>query len=77
MTDRYQVYTKVLKILNQMTKTYHEGHMVTLAMMIAGLVLSHNAQLSALSADIPGKAKEKSIEMRLRRWVAVGLGNGW
>ena len=69
MTDSYRVYTKVLKMLKQMTQTYHEGHMITLAMMIAGLVLSHNAQLSALSADIPGKAKEKSIEMRMRRWV--------
>jgi hypothetical protein len=69
MTDRYQVYTKVLKMLKQMTKTYHEGHMVTLAMMIAGIVLGRNAQLSALSADIPGNAKDKSIEMRLRRWV--------
>jgi hypothetical protein len=69
MTDRYQVYTKVFKMLKQMTKTYHEGHMITLAMMIAGIVLSRNAQLSALSADIPGNAKDKSIEMRLRRWV--------
>ncbi|MBM3152011.1 MAG: hypothetical protein FJZ96_07395 [Chloroflexi bacterium] len=69
MTDRYEVYTKVLKMLKQMTKTYHEGHMVTLAMMIAGMVLGRNAQLSALSAEIPGKAKDKSNEMRLRRWV--------
>ncbi len=69
MTDRYQVYTKVLKMLKRMTKMYHEGHMVTLAKMIAGLVLSGNAQLSALSADMPDNAKDKSIEMRLRRWV--------
>jgi hypothetical protein len=69
MTDRYQVYTKVFKVLKQMTKTYHEGHMVTLAKMVAGIVLSRNAQLSALSADIPGDAKDKSIEMQLRRWV--------
>lgn len=69
MTDRYQAYTKVLKMLKQMTKTYHEGHMVTLAMMIAGMVLGRNAQLSALSAEMPGEAKDKSNEMRLRRWV--------
>jgi hypothetical protein len=69
MTDRHQVYTKVFKMLKQMTKMYHEGHMITLAMMVAGIVLSRNAQLSALSADIPGEAKDKSNEMRLRRWV--------
>jgi hypothetical protein len=69
MTDRYQVYTKVFKMLKQMTNTYYEGYMLTLALMIAGIALSRNAQLSALSADIPWNAKEKSIEMRLRRWV--------
>ncbi len=52
-----------------MTRTYHEGYMINLSMMIAGIVLSRNAKLSALSADIPGHAKDKSIEMRLRRWV--------
>jgi len=69
MTDRYQVYTKVFKMLKRMTQTYHEGHMITLAKMIAGIVIGRNAQLSALSADIPGDAKDKSIEMQLRRWV--------
>jgi hypothetical protein len=63
MTDCHPVYTKVLKMLKQMTKTYPQGHLVTLAMMITGIVLSRNAQLSAMSADIPADAKDKSIEM--------------
>jgi hypothetical protein len=69
MTDRYQVYTKVLKVLRGMIKLSHPGHLVTLAMMIAGIVVSRNAQLSSVSAETATKAKDKSNEMRLRRWV--------
>ncbi len=69
MTDRYKVYTKVLRVLKNMVTFHREGHLVTLAMMVSGLVVGKNAQLSAISAEVPAKAKEKSIEMRLRRWV--------
>ena len=69
MTDRYKVYTKVLKVLKEMLKLSHSGHVVTLAMMIAGIVMSRNAQLSSVSAETAAEAKDKSIEMRLRRWV--------
>jgi len=69
MTDRYRVYTKVKKMLKQMMKLAHPGQVVTLAMMISGIVMSRNAQLSVMSSEIPSDAKEKSIEMRMRRWV--------
>ena len=69
MTDRYRVYTKVKKMLKQMMKLNHQGQVVTLAMMISGIVMSRNAQLSAMSSEIPTETKEKSIEMRMRRWV--------
>jgi len=69
MTDRHKVYTKVLKKLREMMKLSHEGHVVTLAMMISGIVISRNAQLSVMSSEVPVGAKEKSIEMRMRRWV--------
>jgi len=69
MTDRYKVYTKVVKTLKQMVELQHPGHVVTLAMMIAGIVMSKKAQLSEMSNEIPVKAKDKSIEMRMRRWV--------
>lgn len=49
MTDRYIVYTKVLKMLKQMITLEPRGHLVTLAMMIAGIVTGRNAQLSAMS----------------------------
>jgi hypothetical protein len=52
-----------------MIKLSHPGHLVTLAMMIAGIVVSRNAQLSSVSAETATKAKDKSNEMRLRRWV--------
>ena len=69
MTDRYQVYTKVLKVLKEMLSLSHPGHVLTLAMLIAGIVISRKAQLSAVSAETATKAKDKSTEMRLRRWV--------
>lgn len=69
MTDRHKVYTKILKSLKQMMEMDHQGHLVTLAMMITGIVMGRNAQLSAMSTEVPVNIKEKSIEMRLRRWV--------
>jgi hypothetical protein len=69
MTDRYKIYTKVLKTLKQMVKLQHPGHVVTLVMMIAGIVMSKKAQLSEMSNEVPVKAKDKSIEMRMRGWV--------
>jgi hypothetical protein len=69
MTDRHKVYTKVLKTLKGIMKLSHPGHVVTLAMMVTGIVVSRNAQLSVMSSETPIEAKEKSIEMRLRRWV--------
>jgi hypothetical protein len=69
MTDRDKVYTKVVKTLKQMMEMSHQGHLVTLAMMITGIVMSRNAQLSQMSSEVPSTAKDKSVEMRLRRWV--------
>lgn len=69
MTDRYRVYTKVLKVLKEMLTLSHPGHVLTLAMLIAGIVTGRNAQLSSVSAETATKAKDKSTEMRLRRWV--------
>lgn len=69
MTDRYKVYTKVLKVLKEMVKMSHPGHVLTLAMLIAGIVTSRKAQLSSVSAETATEAKDKSVEMRLRRWV--------
>jgi hypothetical protein len=69
MTDRYKVYTKVLKVLQEMLTLSHPGHVLTLAILIAGIVTGRNAQLSSVSSETVTKAKDKSIEMRLRRWV--------
>lgn len=69
MTDRKRVYTKVVKTLKQQLKMCHQGHLVTLAMMITGIVMSRKAQLSEMSAEVPHPAKDASIEMRMRRFV--------
>jgi hypothetical protein len=69
MTDRYKVYTKVLNVLKAKLTLSHPGHVLTLAMLIAGIVTGRNAQLASVSAETATKAKDKSTEMRLRRWV--------
>ena len=69
MTDRHRVYTKVLQTLKRQLKMHRQGHVVTLAMMITGIVMSHKAQLAVMSGKVPTGAKEKSTEMRMRRWV--------
>jgi len=72
MTDRQRVYTKVLKKLKTIIKGQKQGHVVTLAMMIAGIVMSRKAQLATMGQEVPGDIKDKSVEMRMRRWVKNG-----
>lgn len=69
MTDRYRVYTKVLKMLKPILTLSHPGHVLTLAMLISGMVTGRNAQLSKISEEVLVEAKDKSTEMRFRRWV--------
>jgi len=52
-----------------MIKLDRQGQVVTLAMMIAGIVLSRKGQLSEMSSEIPTTTQERSVEMRMRRWV--------
>jgi hypothetical protein len=73
MTDRHRVYTKVKKTLKQMLKLDHQGQVARLGMMISGIILSRNAQRSVMSSEVPTETKEKSIEMRMRRWVKDDL----
>ena len=49
MTDRQRVYTKVLRSLKETLKGQKQGHVVTLAMMITGIVMSKKAQLSVIT----------------------------
>ena len=69
MTDRQRVYTEVLRTLKYLLKGQKQGHVVTLAMMIAGIVLSKKAQLSVMSSEVPYLIKDASIEKRMHRFV--------
>ncbi len=69
MTDRWKVYIKVLRKLKTIMKNQKQGHVSTLAMMITGIVMSRKAQLAVMSGEVPVPIKEKSVEMRMRRWV--------
>lgn len=69
MTDRQRVYTEVLRTLKGLMKTYKQGHVVTLVMMITGIVMSKKAQLSVMSSELPHWAKAASIEKRMHRFV--------
>jgi hypothetical protein len=57
MTDRHSVYTKVLQTLKSRLKMYRQGHVVTLAMMITGIVMSRKAQLAVMSEVVPTATK--------------------
>ena len=69
MSNHRRVYNKVLKTLKQLMPTQTQGHVVTLAMMITGIVIGKKAQLAPMSTEVPYPAKDKSIEKRMRRWV--------
>jgi hypothetical protein len=69
MTDSQRVYNKVLQTVKTLMPTHKQGHVVTLAMMISGIVLGGKAQLSAMSLEVPHPAKPLSLEKRMRRWV--------
>ena len=70
MSDNMRVYSQVKSQLKKMFKTYTQGHVVTLAMMIASIVTGKRAQLGPMSAEIPyANAMDKSVERRMRRWV--------
>jgi hypothetical protein len=56
-------------MLKHTLKLDHQGQVVMLAMMISGIVMSRKAQLSVMSSERPTETKEKSVEMRRRRWV--------
>ncbi len=52
-----------------MVKLHHPGHVVTLAMMIAGIVMSKKAQLSEMSNEVPVKVAESLYEDQELRGV--------
>jgi len=72
MSNQLRVYTQVLKTLKRMMPSQTQGHVVTLAMMITGIVMGRKAQLAPMSTEVPHAAKDKSIEKRMRRWVKNG-----
>ena len=69
MSNQRRVLKNVLRGLKKMLPTAKQGHTISLAMLITGIVLGKIAQLSKISTEIPGPAKDSSIEKRLRRWV--------
>ena len=70
MSDNDRVYSRVKNQLKKMMPTQPQGHIVTLAMMIAGIVCGKKAQLGPMSAEVPADIKDKSTERRMRRWVS-------
>lgn len=70
MSDNYRVYSTVKNRLKKMMPTQPQGHVVTLAMMIAGIVCGKKAQLGPISNEVPAGPKDVSLERRMRRWVA-------
>jgi hypothetical protein len=70
VSDNYRVYSKVKNQLKKMLPTQPQGHVVTLAMMVAGIVCGKKAQLGPMSNQVPYGNKDGSLERRMRRWVS-------
>jgi len=69
MTDKMKVYTKIMQKLKKMMPQTPQNQMVTVAMMVAGIVLGRKAQLSNISLEVPHPAKPASLEKRMHRFV--------
>jgi len=69
MTNRTKVNSKVTKMLKKMMPTAPQNYICVLSMMVVGIVLGKNAQLSQISLQIPSKAKPASIEKQCHRFV--------
>lgn len=69
MNDRRKVYTKVLATLKKQMNHAKQNDITVLSMMITGLVIGHKANLNHIASEVPVKAKEKSTEQRLARWL--------
>lgn len=69
MTNRNKVNSKVTKTLKNMMPTASQNHIGVLAMMVVGIILGKNAQLSQISLQIPSKAKPASLEKQCHRFV--------
>jgi len=69
MTNRTKVNSKVTKMLKSMMPTASQNHICVLSMMVVGIVLGKNAQLSQISLQIPSKSKPASIEKQCHRFV--------
>ena len=69
MTDKRRVYTKVKQTLKKMMPQTPQNQIVTIAMMVAGIVLGRKTQLSVISLGVPHPAKPASLEKRMQRFV--------
>jgi hypothetical protein len=69
MTDKMKVYTKIMQKLKKMMPQTPQNQIVTVAMMVAGIVLGRKAQLSNISLEVPHPAKPASLEKRMHRFV--------
>lgn len=69
MTNKRKVYTKIMQTLKKMVPQTPQNQLVTMAMMVAGIVLGRKAQLGAISLEVPHPAKPASLEKRMQRFV--------
>lgn len=69
MTDKIKVYRKIIKMLKEFLPTASQYHIVVLSMMVAGIAIGKNAQLSKIGLQIPHKAKPASLAKRFHRFV--------
>jgi len=62
MSDNQRVFRKVKNHLKKMMPTQPQGHVVTLAMMIARITCGKKAQRGPMSNEVPDGSKDDSVE---------------
>jgi len=69
MSNQKRVYQHVLRGLKQALPHAPQGHTVTLAMLMTGILLGKTVQFEKMAGEIPAPIQDASIAERLRRWV--------
>ena len=69
MTERQQVYNKILNSLKNLMPSCSQSHLVSLTMMMTGIIMSKKSHLATIGQEVPTISKDASVEKRLHRFV--------
>src|SRR5512137_2439530 len=73
MSDSRRTYRAIKKAILQLYPTKPQGnlarHLVTLASLVSGIVLSKSCQLPKIASEVPGEVHPDSRTKQFSRWI--------